>query len=96
MSSALAIVGWCCAYSFREPARQGAVSGVGFELGSGHPLEKLIQVDGFAAVDPLARCIDLAVRLDGSHDGRGCGVNLAGFLDNPFQGRADVPLPLGE
>jgi hypothetical protein len=47
--------GCCCAYGAREPLRQAAVLRIGFEFRGCHALEQFVQVDVFAAADPLTR-----------------------------------------
>jgi len=63
----LRTIGCCCACGNREPLRQTAVSGVGFEFEGCHSLKQLVKVDVLAALNPLASGIDLAVCLDGCH-----------------------------
>src|SRR5690348_7034555 len=47
-------------------------------------------------VNPLACCIDLAVRLDGPDYCSGRNLDLARLLDNALQRCAHIALPLGE
>src|SRR5271167_4391137 len=58
-----ATVGTCCTYSFLKPGWQGALFCVCFHLLPRHALEQFVQVYMFTSFNPLARRIDLAVRL---------------------------------
>jgi hypothetical protein len=71
-----------CAYGAREPLRQSAVLGIGFQFRGCHALEQFVQIDVFAAVDPLTLSIDLAVSLDGTDDSGSRNINFASFLDD--------------
>ena len=46
----------------------------------------------FATVDPLSSRVDLAIRLNHSHDSSSCHLHLARFFEDPLQSRANVPL----
>jgi len=77
-----------------EPVWEGPVLGIGFQLLLRHLLEEFIQVHVFTSVNPLAGRVDLGVRLNRCHDGRGRDINLTSFLDNPFESGPHVALAL--
>jgi len=77
-------------------AEQLAVSCVGFQLFAAHAVEQLVQVDVLTSVNPLPLRVDLRVGLNRSDYCR-CGqVYVTGLLDDSFESRPHVPLPLLE
>ena len=60
-----------CAYGRCEPVWEGPVLCVGFEFLLRHLIEQFIQVHVFTSVNPLARRVDLGVRLNRCYDRTG-------------------------